>query len=166
MPPSAVAELWVVSRCYARPVKKAAFIILGAIVVSISGCLFLRSPNRYEKLSEAEIHAELIKDLPLGSSSERVRSYLRRKTGRDPHYARDFNTVEGKAIIRDGKILNLRYYAGAVHAKLANYGPPLSSVFTHGPTVLLVSTNVQTRWEFDARDRLIDLQVTKQPFGP
>jgi len=137
-------------------VKKAVLIALGIIVAVIAGCFFLRLPNRYEKMSEAEIHAELLKDIPLGSSSDRVRSYLRRKIGRDPSYARDFNTVEGKAIIRKGKILNVRYYAGAVYATLANYGPPLS----------LVSTNVQTRWEFDARDRLINLRVTKQPFGP
>ena len=138
---------------------KAALIIVTVAIVSAVGFVFLRPPSRYERMSEAQIQAELLKDIPLGSSSDRVRSYLRRKTGRDPYYARDFNTVEGKAVVRDGKILNLRYYAGAAYATLANYRPP-------GARFSLVSTQVKTRWEFDRGDRLIDVHVTKQPFGP
>jgi hypothetical protein len=159
-------------RRYTHSMKKAAFIVLGVMIASIAGCLLLRQPSRYKQMSEAEIHSELLKDVPLGSSSDRVRSYLRRKTGRDAHYSREFyghdpnnpNTI----VIVAGKPLppGIRYYAGLANATLANYGPPLSSAFRHGPFVLLVSTNVQTRWEFDARDKLIDLRVTKQPFGP
>lgn len=138
--------------------KKAALIILVVAVIWLAGVALIRRASRYEEMSEAQIQAELLHDIPLGSSSELVRSYLRRKTGRDPGYARDFYTVEGRPIIRDGKIVNLRYYAGATNATLANYTP--------GGAFSLVSTNVQTRWEFDQHDRLIDLRVTKVPFGP
>ncbi|MHA3774080.1 hypothetical protein ACXR0O_21335 [Verrucomicrobiota bacterium sgz303538] len=138
--------------------KKAALIMLVVVLAWVAGIVLIRPTSRYEKMSEAQIQAELLHDIPLGSSSEVVRSYLRRKTGREPGYARNFYTVEGRPIIRDGKILNLRYYAGAANATLANYTP--------GGAFSLVSTNVQTRWEFDQNDRLIDLRVTKVPFGP
>jgi hypothetical protein len=126
-----------------------------AFVILLAFCATGCGSSRYENMSEAQIQAELLRDVPLGSSSERVRSYLKRKAIRDPTYMRDFYTLEEKAIIRNGRIINLRYYAGAVYAAIANYG-----------AFFLVSTEVQTRWEFDAHDRLIDLRVTKQAIGP
>jgi hypothetical protein len=111
-------------------------------LLGLAGC------SSYAFQSETGIKTSLLQQAPLGSSSDTVRTYLRRKTGNEPHYEKNYFTFEG----REAKA---RYFAGSIYCTLANYGQ-----------IFLVSTEVQTRWEFDPKDRLIDLRVTKQPTGP
>ncbi len=89
-----------------------------------------------------------------------VRAYLRRKTGEEPGY--DTNVMMGdggKPEANKPSPWHEHYFHGVVYATIANYSDLLSML-------MLVSTEVQTQWEFDKDDRLIDLKVTKQPVGP
>ncbi len=150
--------------------RKTALIAMPMTALTVA-LLFLLRPNRYEKLSETEIKAELLRDVPLSSTSAKVRTYLRRKTGRDAFYQQNFYTydmfggpfmpvkLQRPEIPRKVAGAPLRYYFGAAYATLANYGANPSSLF-------LVSTEVQTRWQFDEKGRLIDVDVKKQMTGP
>jgi hypothetical protein len=124
----------------------------------ISVCVFLllglTSCSSYSFQSETAIKKTLLRDVPIGSSSDTVRAYLRRKTGNEQKYMKNFVTYEGTPIIGVGTPTKEHYYNGAIYCTLSSYGQ-----------IFVVYTEVQSRWEFDAKDRLIDLKVTKQPVG-
>jgi hypothetical protein len=92
----------------------------------------------------------LLHDVPIGSSSDAVRTYLRRKTGREPTYKKNFISPEGTPIIGVGTKLKDHYYAGQMCCSIGSY-----------IQFLIVYTDVETRWEFDAKDHLIGLKVLK-----
>ena len=122
-----------------------------------AGCV--GSGTGYALKSESAIKAELLHDNPLGSSSASVRTYLRRKTGEEPLYDTNIMTFDGKPEVNKPLAWKERYFHGVIYCTIANYSDVLSML-------MLVSAEVQTRWEFDAKDRLIDLKVTKQAVGP
>ena len=126
------------------------------IGLCIAGCVVLLAGftgcSSYSFKSEAAIKRELLREIPPGTSSEAARVCLRRKTGAEPRYDRNFMTDVGKAIVNERHKTVEHYFYGAMYSTLATYGAPSLFVF---------NTRVETRLEFDAKDRLIDIEVNK-----
>ncbi|HWB61705.1 MAG TPA: hypothetical protein VG733_19640 [Chthoniobacteraceae bacterium] len=103
-------------------------------------------PPDYKTMSEDEIQKMLLKDVPLGSSSDTVRAYLKQKTGTDPGIETNvFSAVERD---KNGAWV-VKRYDGLTETVIGSYG------------FFIFTTYVDTYWEFDSHLRLIKLIVSK-----
>jgi hypothetical protein len=107
-------------------------------------------PPDYKKMSEDEIQKMLLKEVPLGSSSDTVRAYLKAKTGKDPWFQTNFPMYVKNPVPGASPDYVEKHFDGLATAVIGSYG------------FFIFTTYVNTDWEFDSHLRLINVTVTKK----
>ena len=119
-----------------------------AVAAGIGWCAWIT--YQASTLTSEKVEKRLLKDLPIGSSSETVLAYLQQHTGRKPFFATNFHTWERDPADAGAKSVD-KYYAGLAVASVNKmYGLPSGPLFVE----------VGTHWEFDSNLRLTRLKVT------
>lgn len=124
------------------------------IVSLIAGCALLlcfgTACSGYASRSNAAIEGDLLRHVPKGSSSATALAYLRRTARDKPLYIKDtMMDVDGMVAGEPHKITR-HFYHGLIISTLATY-----------QGFDLFNTKVLAWLEFDAKDRLIDVKVSK-----